>query len=82
MAERHSWQRREMRKGVGAGRVFPIAQTVKNLPAMQENLGSIPGSGRSPGEGSGIPHQYFCLGNPMDREAWWATVHGVTKGQT
>ena len=41
--------------------------------------GSIPGSGRSPGEGSGNPLQYSCLGNPMDRGAWHATVHGVEK---
>ena len=39
--------------------------------------GLIPGSGRSPGEGNGNPLQYSCLGNPMDREAWWAAVHGV-----
>ena len=43
------------------------------------DLGSIPGSGRSPGEGNGNPLQYSCLGNPMDRGAWWATVHGVAK---
>ena len=42
--------------------------------------GSIPGPGRSPGEGNGHPLQYSCLGNPMDRGAWWATVHGVAKG--
>ena len=41
------------------------------------DLGSIPGSGRSPGEGNGNPLQYSCLGNPMDREAWQATVHRV-----
>ena len=41
--------------------------------------GSIPGLGRSPGEGNGYPVQYFCLGDPMDSEAWWATVHGVTQ---
>ena len=46
------------------------------------DLGSIPGSGRSPGEGSDNPLQYPCLENPMDREAWWATVHGVTENQT
>ena len=94
-----------------------MAQTVKNLPAMQEtpvqflgwedvlekgmatqssihlirgsevkasacnaeDLGLIPGSGRSPGEGNGNPLQYSCLENPMDRGAWWATVHGVTE---
>ena len=40
------------------------------------DLGSIPGSGRSPGEGNGNPLQYSCLENPMDGGAWWATVHG------
>ena len=43
------------------------------------DLGSIPGSGRPPGEGNGNALQYSCLENPMDRGAWWATVHGVTK---
>ena len=43
------------------------------------DLGSIPGSGRSPGGGSGNPVQYSCLGNPMDRGAWWATSHGVAR---
>ena len=41
--------------------------------------GSIPGRGRSLGEGNGNPPQYACLRDPMDRGAWWATVHGVTK---
>ena len=45
-------------------------------------LGSIPGLGRSPGEGNGNPFQYSCLENPMDRKAWWAAIHGVTKSQT
>ena len=44
--------------------------------------GSIPGSGRSPGEGNGNPLQYSCLENPMDRGAWWATLHGVTRSRT
>ena len=43
------------------------------------DMGSIPGLGRSSGEGNGNPLQYSCLGNPMDRGAWWATVHGVAK---
>ena len=43
------------------------------------DLGSIPGLGRSPGEGNGNPLHYSCLGNPMDRGAWWATVHGVVR---
>ena len=46
------------------------------------DLSSIPGSGRSLGRGNGNPLQYSCLGNPMDREAWWVTFHGVTKSQT
>ena len=57
---------------------FLGGSAVKNLPAT----GSIPGSGRSLGEGNGNPLQYSRLGNPMDREAWWATVHGVTKSWT
>ena len=43
--------------------------------------GSVPGSGRSPGEGNGNPLQYSCLENPMDQGAWWATVHGVIKSR-
>ena len=54
---------------------------VKNLPANSGDVSSIPGSGRSPEEGSGNPLQYSCLGNPMDRGAWRARVHGVTKSQ-
>ena len=46
------------------------------------DMGSVLGLGRSPGEGNGNPLQYSCLGNPMDRGAWWATVHGVTKSWT
>ena len=46
------------------------------------DAGSIPGSGRSPGGGHGNPLQYSCLENPMDRGAWWATVHGVGKSRT
>ena len=46
------------------------------------DAGLIPGSGRSPGEGNGSPLQYSCLENPMDRGAWWAAVHGVTKSRT
>ena len=51
----------------------------KNPPANAEDKGSIPGLRRSPGEGNGNPLQYSCLGNPIDRGAWQATVHGVTK---
>ena len=55
---------------------------INNLPDNAGDLrdaGSIPGLGRSPGEGNGSPLQYSCLENPMDRGAWQATVHGVAK---
>ena len=52
---------------------------VKNLPANAGDMGSISVSGRSPGEGNGDPLQYSCLGNPMDRGAWRATVHEAEK---
>ena len=60
------------------------APVVKSLPASAgdiRDLGSIPGSGGYPGEGNDDPLQYSCLENPMDRAAWWATVHGVAKSQ-
>ena len=52
-----------------------------NPPANAGDMGSIPGVGRSPGEGNGKPLQYSCLENPMDRGAWRATVHGVAKSR-
>ena len=55
---------------------------VKNLPANAGEAGSIPGLGRSPAGGDGNPLEYSCLENPMDRGAWWATVHGVTQSRT
>ena len=58
---------------------FPGGSDNKESSCNAGDLGLIPGSGRSPGEGNGNPLQYFCLGNPMDRRAGWATVHGVTK---
>ena len=58
---------------------FPGGSVVKNPPANAGDAGSIPGPGRSPGERNGNPLQHSCLGNPMDRGAWRATVHGVTK---
>ena len=51
---------------------FPGGSVVKNLPANAEDGDSIPASGRSPGKGNGNPIQYSCLGNHMDRGAWWA----------
>ena len=61
---------------------FPGGSVIKNLPANVADAGLIPGSGRSPGKGNGSSLQNSCLGNVMDRGAWQATVHGVTKSQT
>ena len=61
---------------------FPGGTVVKTPPANEEDVGLIPGSGRSPGGGNSNPLQYSCLGNFKDREAWSATVHGVAKSQT
>ena len=60
---------------------FPDGAVLKNLPVNREDTGSIPGLGRSPGKGNGNPLHYSCLGNPMDKGAWQATVHGVAKSQ-
>ena len=71
--------------------ITQILHQLKDFPggsdgkASAYNVGlpdSIPGLGRSPGEGNGNPLQYSCLENPMDRGAWWATVHAVTKSRT
>ena len=64
---------------------FPGGSVVKNLPANARDAGdasSIPGLGRSPGEGNGNPLQYSCLENPMDTGTWRASVRGVSKSQT
>jgi len=55
---------------------------IKYIPAIARYLGLIHGLRRSPGEGNGNLLQYYCLGNPTDRGAWWAIVHGVAKSQT
>ena len=64
-------------------RGFPGGSVVKkkkkNLPANAGEMGLIPELGRSPRKGNGNPLQYYCLGNPMDRGAWWAAVHGVAR---
>ena len=59
-----------------------VAQTVKNPAANARDLGLITGLGRSLGEENGNSLHYSCLENPMDRGAWWVTVHGVAKSQT
>ena len=62
-----------------------MALMVRNPPSDAEDVrdtGSIPGLGRSPGEGNGNPLQYSCLGNPMDKGAWWTIVRGVAKSWT
>ena len=58
---------------------FPAGSVVKNLPAITGHMGSIPGSGRYPGEGNGKPFQYSCLENPIDGGTWQTTVHRVSK---
>ena len=58
---------------------FPDGSVVKNSPVNAGDPGSVPGLGKSPGEGNGKPLQYSWVENSMDRGAWWATVHGVAK---
>ena len=62
--------------------LFPDGSDGKESACSVGDPGSIPGLGRSPGEGNGNPLQYSCLKNPMDRRVWWPTVHGVTKSWT
>ena len=61
---------------------FPGGSKAKNLPANAGDKGYILWLGRSPGGGNGTLLQYSCLGNPIDRGTWWATVHGVANSQT
>ena len=61
--------------------VFPHSSVGKESACNAGDMGSIPGLGRSPGEGNGYPLQYLCLENSMVKGAWWATVHVVTKSQ-
>ena len=61
---------------------FPVGSVGKESACIAEDLGLIPGLGRSPGEGNGNPFQYSCLENPIDRGGWWVTAHGVRKSQT
>ena len=66
----------------GSGLGFPDSSVGKEPTCNAGDLGSIPVSGRSPGEGNGYPLQYSCLENSMDRRAWLVTVHGIAKSQT
>ena len=61
---------------------FPGDSEAKEPACKVGDLGLIPGSGGSPGEGNGYPIQYSCLENPMEGGAWWAAVHGVAKSRT
>ena len=61
---------------------FPGGSEGKASACNAGDPGLIPGLGRSPGEGDGTPLQYSCLENPMDRGAWWATVHGIAESDT
>ena len=69
----------EIKRRLLLGKGFPDGPEVKASACNTGDLGSIPGLGRSSVEGNGNPFQYSCLKNPMDRRAWQATVHGVTK---
>ena len=72
---------RILRLTLGCNDNFSHFTVVKNLTANAGDASSIAGLGRFPGEGNGNPFQYSCLGNPMDRGAWWVTVHGIAKSQ-
>ena len=69
-------------KGSNIIRGFPGGSDGKASACKVGDQGSIPRSGRSPGVGDGNPLQYSCLGNPTDRGAWWASVHGAAKSRT
>jgi len=71
-----------MRERIGRESVMASSSNGKKSACSVEDPGSVPGSGRSPEEGHGNPLQYPYQENPVDREAWWATVHGVAKSQT
>ena len=75
-------------KNIGVGYHFLLIEVLMGFPGGSDSKasacsagdpGSISGLGRSPGEGNGNPLQYSCLGNPMDRGAWWATIYRVSK---
>ena len=65
-----------------ASQVVLLVKNSSTKAGDEGEVGSIPGSGRSPGEGNGNPLQYSCLENPLDRGAWWAKVHRVVQSHT
>ena len=67
---------------LGFSQMVYIGSDGKESVCNARDLGSVPGLGRSPGEGNRNPLQYSCLENPMDRGAWWAMIHGVAKSWT
>ena len=69
-----------MKNAIGKGSLGD--SVVKNLTANAGDMGLIPGLGKFPGERNGDPLQYSCLGNPIDRGGWWATVHGIAESNT
>ena len=73
------WRPGDLHLQGGADPGLPGGSVVKNPPANARDIGSIPGLGRSPGEGKGNPLHYSCLGNSMDRGPWRATIHGGQK---
>ena len=75
---------KEVDSTCSTGWASQVTLAIKNLLAKVGDIrdtGLIPRSGRSPGGGHGNPLQYSCLENPMDRGAWWSTVHGLAKSQ-
>ena len=82
LSERSQTQKTEISFKWLCRKGFLGGSEVKVSACNAGDLGSIPGSGRSPGEGNDNPLQYSCLENPMDRGAWWATVHRVAKSRT
>jgi len=75
----------QKKEGIYVHMGFPDVSVGKEFACSEGDVGgtgSIPGFGRAPREGNGNPLQYFCLGNPTDRGAWQATVHGASKSQT
>ena len=74
--------RNPMDRGAWQARIHGFSKVLDTTQRNAGDLGSIPGLGRSPGEGNGNLLQYACLENSMDGGAWWATVHGVTKSRT